>query len=175
MDPCFSALLLLEDDDTIEILTQELNLKKYNFIFMIVNDNQDKFKQEGGNHWCLLIYEKKSNIFFCFDSFSLKNPMENAIFLSKKIGKILNKGWTFDQKSNFVLFDNTPQQINSFDCGCFSLVFSYNLIKMICSEQNFEFNDKNLKKFKENFDLNKTNSFRHELKEIILNLINIKK
>ena len=48
MDPSFSGLLSYSQSyEEFEMLTDGINLQNYEYIFIPINDNEDKFKAEG--------------------------------------------------------------------------------------------------------------------------------
>ena len=63
-----------EDDNevSVENLIRDLDLENSEYIFLPVNDNVELCK-DAGDHWSLLVYGKKTNKFYHYDSIGRSN------------------------------------------------------------------------------------------------------
>ncbi|KAG8294221.1 SUMO1 sentrin specific peptidase 8 [Homalodisca vitripennis] len=92
------------------------NIKRYNFLFMPINDSRQMLAG-GGSHWSLLIYNKLRKTFFHYDSMNNKNQADAEIVASKILKYI-----TGSSENLAVEKVKGPQQNNAIDCGIFMLL-----------------------------------------------------
>lgn len=92
-------------------------------IFFPVNDSRNMTKS-GGCHWSLLVFESKSQKFFCLDSMSGGNNA-SARKLANKVAPFLLSRPDEAKKElsdkEFVIV-SSPQQENMYDCGCYTVM-----------------------------------------------------
>lgn len=92
-----------------------IDMNQWNIILMPINDSKCMLS-EGGSHWSLLVYNRKKNKFFHYDSIERKN-YENATRVAEKIFK-----YTSGNCENMAVTEvKGPQQENAYDCGIFML------------------------------------------------------
>lgn len=85
MNPLFVSLLIYEQESgNLEGLTEGLELESKKYIFVPLNDNIDRTKIYGGNHWSLIIFGVQEKKFYYFDS--MKTIITDA---AKQIIRIL--------------------------------------------------------------------------------------
>ncbi|KAK9935781.1 hypothetical protein M0R45_022866 [Rubus argutus] len=70
VSPTMSFWLANSEDSeaTFRDFEESNQLGKKQVVIFTVNDNQDTSKKDGGNHWSLLVYYRKSNAFVHYDS-----------------------------------------------------------------------------------------------------------
>lgn len=136
MDPAVVALLNYEEDP--EIIFYGLDLNQFDLIFIPINDNNDKFNLNGGNHWSLLVYLSKEDIFLYYDSIKKRTSnLENAKKIAQKLRVLINgKTYALKTLDNFIINSETPQQKNGYDCGVYVLAFTEILIQFLQQKQS---------------------------------------
>ena len=122
VDPCLSALVAFEDQyDELEDYCQPLKLASRDFVFVPVNDKEDKFLPVGGSHWALLVLRVKEKAFYYYDSAGavIKNASRIAIkFISLLEGQMMAD----PTKLNLTVVKECAKQQNSYDCGIYTLL-----------------------------------------------------
>lgn len=122
-------------DDSIEDLQQVmgfLDLKSKKYIFIPLNDSQDRFKVGSGMHWSLLIYSVVDNLFFYIDSTS--SYISSTDNITEKLIKII-----FNETKQIIIHKIfTGIQSNSYDCGMFVLMFSEALATHLSKSDEFD-------------------------------------
>ena len=97
--------------------------------------------REGGDHWSILLYNKKINKFFHHDPIANTNK-EYAVLMAQKLKNI-------DNKINPIVIEVlSPQQKNGFDCGIYALLYIKKIIEKIrkgTSPNRYENNEINSK------------------------------
>ena len=106
--PSVAQLLKLSKPEDIEGLLKPLKPDQQRVIFFAVNDNESS--RGGGTHWSLLVFSRKENTFFSFDSLMGLNRSA-----SLRISSLLRFGLNCPT-ADFIEHPSTPQ-INAYDCG----------------------------------------------------------
>ncbi|KAJ7331229.1 hypothetical protein OS493_020011 [Desmophyllum pertusum] len=122
ISPDVTQFLKLGQGIEIGIFLEPLNLPSQKLIFFAVNDNDSKLSA-GGSHWSLLMYNRQTNCFHHYDSFSCCNTSA-ARSLARNVEPFL----TAKQSPSFVE-DRCPQQQNSYDCGVYVICVTEELCK----------------------------------------------
>lgn len=87
---------------------------------------------EGGSHWSLLVVSVVDGVAFHYDSLNPSNE-EEGIMTTKKLSILLGK------ELKFLDLADSPQQVNSSDCGVFVCVqMKHLLMKKLLSAHNKE-------------------------------------
>lgn len=87
---------------------------------------------ESGSHWSLLVVSVADRMSFHYDSLNSANKKE-AHIVSEKLGQLL--GVELDFKD----LDDSPQQVNSSDCGVYTcLTMRHLLVKRLLKRQKGE-------------------------------------
>ena len=90
MDCGFSMLLVYEnDEEDFMDLVGNMDLPKKHYIFIPINDNQDRQQKQGGGHWALTLVDVKSKSFYYYDSAG--SIIQNAKLLFRKLTKLVFK------------------------------------------------------------------------------------
>jgi len=163
LDPAMSQTLYYEDDiECLKMCLECLKLNEKQYIFLPVNDNTDKFKQGGGSHWALLVYQKENNVFFYLDS------MGSYIKTATKICKTMLKILDIKIELNIVKLSNAKLQENYCDCGVFLLSYAeFMLEKLNQNKFSVPFDDKLLIETFKGLDQSKVKDMRLDLKRLV--------
>lgn len=166
MDPAVVALLNYEEDP--EIIFYGLDLQQFEYILIPINDNNDKMNASGGNHWSLLTYLFKEDIYIYYDSIKKKsNNIENAKNIAKKLRGLIKEDSNSKVLENFLINSETPQQNNGYDCGVFVLAYTETLIGFIEKKESIL----NSKKMGQIITKEYIEDLRVKIKELIESLI----
>ena len=92
------------------------------FMFFPINDNMEA--SAGGNHWSLLVFSRRENTFFGFDSLNNHNSYADKTMI-KTLKVVLNC------PSATYVKQQCRQQDNSFDCGIHVICNMDNIIEHI--------------------------------------------
>lgn len=116
MDPCLSALVKTLPLNELNDQLTGLNLKKYRFIFLYVNNhtsvdfkNDKKNRIGNGSHWSLLLFDTRLQLCFHLDSLNPNNH-DQAVLTMEKFSTYLNVSFSYIEL-------NVPRQRNNSDCG----------------------------------------------------------
>ena len=113
--PEISQLIKLStDEDEVEKTIRNLGLRKADWVFFPVNNNETE--EEGGSHWSLLLYSGNGNIFYHFDPITGANDCSVATLIKKLVDS--------EKKIPEIRYVKCPRQKNGYDCGPFTLRFA---------------------------------------------------
>ena len=115
--------------DDFNILLEPLNIWQKKYIFMAVNDNKSKTKP-GGQHWSLLIYTIKENLWYHYDSLNCLNLRE-ARYLVGRVQDYLRPGAT--PKITEAI---CTQQDNSYDCGAYTMAYAQEIAERLAGDSH---------------------------------------
>ena len=116
------------DPETARIAAPSL-LPQANVIFIPVNDNSQNIV--GGSHWSLLVYSRKTETFYYYDSlngYNLSSARRTHARLSPLISNF---------KTSLVQVD-TPKQINGYDCGVYVICITEEILRRINANEKME-------------------------------------
>lgn len=102
----------------VSIFLEPLKASVRSIIFLALNDNSNA-DRAGGSHWSLLVFSRRENTFFHFDSSHNSNMIAGV-----ELANILKNALNY-RNAEFVTVD-CLQQSNSYDCG----------IHVLCNCQN---------------------------------------
>ncbi|XAR60484.1 Ulp1 peptidase [Bertholletia excelsa] len=105
------------DTESLKDFLEPLNLSYKNLAIFPVNNNTDVTDAEGGSHWSLLAFERRTNTFVHHDSFGGLNSGHAKRLYRALLGHmgIFNTAST----CKYVECPSTPQQVNGYDCGLY--------------------------------------------------------
>ncbi|GAV84122.1 Peptidase_C48 domain-containing protein, partial [Cephalotus follicularis] len=118
-----------ESPDSLKgVLLSDLNMGDKQLIVFPINDNGDLSRADGGTHWSLLVYYKRTNMFVHHDSFNGMNTNVAMKFYHKIKGFFGTA--IFDVCGYDPRFKRgpTPQQSNHYDCGLYVIAIA----RVIC-------------------------------------------
>ncbi|KAF3455068.1 hypothetical protein FNV43_RR05516 [Rhamnella rubrinervis] len=112
-------------------------------IIFPVNDNNDVNEAEGGFHWSLLAFERKSNVFVHHDSCGGMNARHAKRLYKAVVGFVSDSNSASNSCPRYLECIDSPQQRNGYDCGLYVIAIA----KVIClwygsDEGNNEYKDK---------------------------------
>jgi sentrin-specific protease 8 len=126
VSPDVTQCLKISPSDDLSVFLDPLQVKKRDFIFLVLN-NCVRTDSPGGTHWSLLVYSKPEDTFFHFDS-SARSNFKQAWKLASNLFKYLSSYG----KSDFQELDSL-QQANGYDCGIHVLC-NVDLIADFCAK-----------------------------------------
>jgi len=117
--------------DTFEPL--KFGSRKY--IFVPINDKEDKFQAVGGSHWALLLYVVKGEYFIYFDSSS--GVISSSYDIAMKVYSVAHETTEpVDKKTlRIVHYKNSPKQANNYDCGMYTILLTESLAKWLAVDK----------------------------------------
>lgn len=130
-DPASTSMIIFDEDmEDLYDMFSSVNLSDRKYLFMPINDNTNKYKIAGGNHWALLIYQKSDDTFYYLDS--MCEYIKNTEILAKKIDTLIKysslskHNLKYDEKQIRIIkiLEENKFQLNSYDCGMFILAFT---------------------------------------------------
>ena len=124
--------LLLNTDDPTTLREALPSFTKTTHIFLPINDSHSRTSPESGSHWSLLVVSIADRISFHYDSLNSANKREGET-VSRKLGLLLGLRLEFKD------LDDSPQQVNSTDCGIFTcLTMRHLLLNRLLKKQRGE-------------------------------------
>lgn len=112
---------------SVEDIINKRRLEDNEYIILPVNNN-DNLESDAGSHWSLLLYRKKSNKFYHFDS--IKGANEKY---ARQITRILakaNKCFT-----NEMINSESPQQKDAYSCGIYTIMNTIKIAENIINKK----------------------------------------
>ena len=109
------------DQDEVEKTIRNLGLRNADWVFFPVNNNETD--KEGGSHWSLLLYSGKGNTFYHFDPVRGLND--------RSVARIVRKLIDCEKKIPDVKYVMCPRQINSYDCGPYTIMYTEKIAENI--------------------------------------------
>ena len=111
-----------KDDEEVEKTIRQLGLRKTDWVFYPVNNNETD--KEGGSHWSLLLYCGSRNTFYHFDPIKGMNDRSVAMLIKKLI---------HSEKKQIpeVKYVMCPRQKNNYDCGPYTLMYTEKIVENI--------------------------------------------
>ncbi|KAL9688845.1 hypothetical protein QQ045_033270 [Rhodiola kirilowii] len=106
------------DAQSIHDVLEPLNLPSYDIVVFPINNNDDVSRAEGGSHWSLLAYHKKSGVFLHHDSSRGLNHV-HALRLFRCVSQFLDASGSPKYKKA-----DTPKQVNGYDCGVYVIAIA---------------------------------------------------
>ena len=126
--PSVTQVLKAGFTDDFDMIWWPLNICQKKYIVMAVNDN--KVNKSGGQHWSLLVYTAKENLWYHYDS--LKNfNLEEARFLVGRLQEYIRPGAT----PRFTAASCT-QQDNNYDCGAYTMIYAQKIAGILTREDH---------------------------------------
>ncbi|KAJ5069139.1 sentrin-specific protease 8 [Anaeramoeba ignava] len=150
--------------EELEEALKERKLTEREIICFPITDTQS-LEQIGGSHWSLLVFVKKLNTFYYYDSMYTYNFHSAQNFLNKFKPLLIEKEKLKETK---IIQVKTKSQENSYDCGLYLLSFANYIQNHFYSE-----NEKSLNFLSDSKLINKEINENSviELRSNILNLI----
>ena len=139
--PSVTQLLKEGVTDDFSIILEPLNIWKKKYIFLAVSDNKIVSKV-GGQHWSLLMYTLKENMWYHYDSLNNLNLRE-ARYL---VGRV----------QDYLRPETTPkiteavcsQQGDNYDCGAYIMAYTQEIVRRLKESSHTSVNkcivDKNI-------------------------------
>ncbi|GAV71925.1 Peptidase_C48 domain-containing protein, partial [Cephalotus follicularis] len=158
-----------ESPDSLKgVLLSDLNMRDKQLIVFPVNDNGDLSRADGGNHWSLLVYYKKTNMFVHHDSFDGMNT-NVAMKFYHKIKSLFGSGGEYGD--SILSSGPTPQQSNNYDCGLYVIAIARVICQwyMVLSTSTCNYDDDDL--WFSYVEDNVSDSVEFSMRTEILNLI----
>ncbi len=119
------SFMLMQTPDPLTLKEALPNFSRTTHIFLPINDCRNPSIAEGGSHWSLLLVSVLDRVAFHYDSLNPANLGE-AQHAAMKLGQLLGK------PLQFINLADSPQQINSSDCGVFVCIqMRYLLLKKL--------------------------------------------
>src|SRR6185369_3293746 len=101
------------------------DLKQAKIIFFPINNSENHETSDSGNHWTLLVYDKKSGVFSNYNSLEFTLTPKNAMKVAEKFHEKANlEAWPI-----VVNEKDIPRQINGADCGVYVIAYARALIE----------------------------------------------
>ncbi|GAV71937.1 Peptidase_C48 domain-containing protein, partial [Cephalotus follicularis] len=158
-----------ESPDSLKgVLLSDLNMRDKQLIVFPVNDNGDLSRADGGTHWSLLVYYKKTNMFVHHDSFDGMNT-NVAMKFYHKIKGFFGSGGEYGDR--ILSQGPTPQQSNNYDCGIYVIAIARVICQwyMVLSTSTCNYDDDDL--WFSYVEDNVSDSVEFSMRTEILNLI----
>ncbi|KAJ8768715.1 hypothetical protein K2173_023619 [Erythroxylum novogranatense] len=157
------------DADTLKDFVEPLELPKKRLVIFPVNNNNDVTVAEGGSHWSLLVYERSSNAFIHHDSCYGINKRASC----QLYGHIKGFMSTSDAEphASYVELTDSPQQLNSYDCGLYVTAIARSICLWIESNDLREPNRLWFSAVKEQVTPSAVADMRGEILELITTLV----
>ncbi|XP_012282015.1 sentrin-specific protease 8-like [Orussus abietinus] len=155
ISPELTQLLKMTGPEDYSAFLDPLDISQCKILCFALNDCSSK-DSVGGSHWSLLVFSRREEKCFHFDSSKGMNQRIARLF-SKKIIR-----YSLDKEADNYVESDCPQQDNGYDCGLFVLCFA-DLISKSHSVNHLdytEFKDSVKTKRSKLFDL--INSLRHK-------------
>lgn len=119
------SFMLMQTPDPLTLKEALPKLSRTTHIFLPINDCRNPSVAEGGSHWSLLLVSILDRVAFHYDSLNPANIGE-AQHAAMKLGQLLGK------QLHFINLADSPQQMNSSDCGVFVCIqMRYLLLKKL--------------------------------------------
>ena len=122
--PSVTQLLKEGVTDDFNIILEPLNIWKKKYIFLAVNDNKIVSKV-GGQHWSLLLYTLRENMWYHYDSMNSVNLRE-ARYLAGRVQDYLQP-----EATPKITEAICSQQGNSYDCGAYIMAYTQEIVKRL--------------------------------------------
>lgn len=119
LPPSVAQLIKCSSEDS-SIFLEPIDAKSKDLIVLPVNDNESE--GAGGSHWSLLVFSRRDDAFFSFDSLGIKNAPA-TVNLVNKLKHSLRCPFADFVKSR------TLQQSNAYDCGVHVIANAENVAK----------------------------------------------
>ena len=115
-----SYLLTTAGSDVAHIVLGPLKFEQKEITLFAMNDNEDVECPNGGSHWSLAAYHRRTNTIHHYDSMSGKNSL-----VSGKLAAALK---CYAPNIPKIIHEDCPQQQNGYDCGVYILAVA----EMLC-------------------------------------------
>ena len=154
--PSVTQLLKEGFTDDFSLILEPLNIWQKKYVFLAVNNNTAKTKS-GGQHWSLLMYTIKENMWYYYDSMNNLN-LKEARYLVGRLQDYLRPG-----ASPNITEAVCSQQNNNYDCGVYTMAYAHEIVNRLTenSQVSKEIN-------RCIFDTNHPNLFRKKIRDMIL-------
>lgn len=127
--PVVQLIKLAPDDFDLFLGPSALNAINKDIIFFPVNNHEGS--GIGGAHWSLLVYVKKEQTFFSFDSMGNRNEVA-----TKALVTVVREGLKVPLEESMVV--RSLQQRNYYDCGIFVLANAEHVCRHFLATGNVE-------------------------------------
>ncbi|KAF5395512.1 Sentrin-specific protease 8 [Paragonimus heterotremus] len=124
LDPPLTQIVKLSDTDSAFSLLDSLNCRDKDWIFHVINDSPSATKS-GGTHWSLLLVSRPLSATYHLDSLSSDANCDSAGLVARSMALYFNN----PALENVQRLD-VVEQINSSDCGVYTIVF----LEFLCSK-----------------------------------------
>ena len=114
--------------EDIKMILEPLNICQKKYILLAVNDN--KLDRVGGQHWSLLVYSTKKNVWYHYDSLDNFNLRE-AQSLIERLQEAILPGSTPNITTACCM-----QQDNNYDCGAYTMINAQKMAWIFAGEPN---------------------------------------
>ena len=115
---------------SVENLIKDLDLENSEYIMLPVNDNKELSK-DAGDHWSLLVYGKKTNKFYHYDSIEGSNEKHARKIITSLIKA--NKCFKDEMEKK-----KSTQQADGHSCGVITIMHASKLAISIVNQTNSE-------------------------------------
>ncbi|KAA3672186.1 sentrin-specific protease 8 [Paragonimus westermani] len=124
LDPPLTQIIKLSDPHTSFSLLDSLNCIDKDWIFHILNDSPSP-TESGGTHWSLLLVSRSLSATYHLDSLSSGANCDSARLVARSMALYFNNP-AFEKVQRL----DVVEQINSSDCGVYTIVF----LEFLCSK-----------------------------------------
>uniref|UniRef100_A0A6B2LHV5 Ubiquitin-like protease family profile domain-containing protein n=1 Tax=Arcella intermedia TaxID=1963864 RepID=A0A6B2LHV5_9EUKA len=118
INPSVVMMINILPTETLKEEFASLDLPAADLIFIPINDKTDLEAEIGGSHWSLLVWIKKDEKFYTFDSYSGANNQIARRTAYRFSQLVSNKSVPTVQTGR------APCQTNGYDCGVYTIVFA---------------------------------------------------
>merc|ERR1711874_380775 len=118
-------------------LKKDLNLDKYEYAIIPVNDVVDLKKWSAGDHYSVVIFDIQNNCFYHLNSIAGKNVVH-----AKELAVNLMDGHSFNCEgklnATFIEYKKCGRQSNGYDCGLYVIHNMKVAVENLCVPDNYE-------------------------------------
>jgi len=115
-------------------------LKNAKIIFFPINNSENHETSDSGNHWTLLVYDKKSGVFLNYNSLEFTLTPKNAMKVAERFHEKANlEAWHIVVNEKEI-----PRQTNGADCGVYVIAYARALIEKYKEEAKLILGEKDL-------------------------------
>ena len=128
-----AQIFKFQDRATTKKLKEDLKMNESDWVFLPVNNRTDEMNGDGGSHWSLLVYYRKSHSFYHYDSIKGKNWNH-----AKELMTNVLDGDDVDERGQLpgiyeVVCGTQP---NTYDCGIYVMFYMEVILGRILFNEN---------------------------------------